>query len=142
MVRSAGRCRGRNRGNVVIDMDSAEARKAAFAEAKAQSLEALARTADVRVEHRDHDDDALMRWRSGMPAKPPAPTADEIKQWIAEAVDQGDAATGNVLYEMGQQLRAEIQQLRADVTLSLAHASGDNTAEVIELPNPLRGRRA
>jgi RNA-binding protein YhbY len=63
-----------------------KARRAAFSEALAQSLETLERTATVRVERRDHDDDALTRWRAGMPKSAPTLTAAAVEEKIAEAV--------------------------------------------------------
>jgi hypothetical protein len=143
---------------VVTDMD-AEARKAAFAEAKARSLDALARTADVKVEPRDH---GVEYWQRPEPAPAPVPqpnqpTVAEIEmlrsQDWARFVDGRLSAAlaahdelwrdviGAVIAEERKKMRAEISaevgQLRADVTVQKAHAGGD----VVELPPFIERRR-
>ena len=51
-------------------------------------------------------------------------------------------ALGDAFGGLPKQLRAEIEELRADVTVSLAHHAGERTADVIDLPAlPLRGAR-
>jgi hypothetical protein len=151
--------RGRvdSRRSMVTDMDS-EARKIAFAEAKARSIDTLERIADIKVEHRDHDDDALMRWRAGMPKKPPPPTMAEVEHKIADAMADIDGrivaavagyhesevmrpVTRAVLKALVTEIRTEILtavgELRADLNIQRAHAAGD----VVEVPQFLERRR-
>jgi hypothetical protein len=81
-----------------------EARKAAFAEAKARSCETLQRTANVKVERRSHhDDDALLSWRRGMPKPTPALSADDVERKIRDALP----GIATVLHEVRQQLRQQ-----------------------------------
>jgi hypothetical protein len=164
MGRSAGQHRGRQFRNMVISMDD-EARRAAFAEAKARSLETLERVADVTVEHRDHSGEY---WERPKPApvptpQPRSPTVAEIemqrsRDWtafvdsriehaLAERAWRDEArmeATGKALGEIRKQLRAEIQEqiglLRADITIE--KAAERREADVVELPQFLGKRNA
>lgn len=130
-----------------------------LAEARAN----VERLADLRVEHRDHDDDAVTQWARRMPkSEPPkrqrGPSAAELeqlraRQWtafvdtrIAHFFAQHDKvrleAMGTALGMMRKQLReeiaAEVGQLRAEVTLQRAHAGARDSGEVIDLPWPRR----
>jgi hypothetical protein len=165
---------------MVSDMD-AETRNAAHAEAKAESLDALARLADLKVERRIHRDDGYSSdWARNMPKKPAPPTMAEVEAKIAEleqtfrellakqASDlQAVVASEIAEYHTSKQMRpvtsavlqgiaeeilkrdaAEIDKLRSEHDLRLSallhtvekleRAGGD----VVELPNPLRSRRA
>ncbi|MCK1447757.1 hypothetical protein IVB34_34465 [Bradyrhizobium sp. 2] len=120
----------------------------------------LARTADITVEHRDHDDDALMRWRAGMPQKPPPPTIEEVRQEIAAALAGIDdrisaafkarewqhgatlEAVGQALGETRKKVRAEfmaeVEKLRSELERGL----GSDRGAAIDLPAlPMRGAR-
>src|SRR5260370_14806955 len=48
-----------------------------------EARETLHRVRNVEVQYRDHDDDALLKWRSGMPTERPVTLAD-VEQKIAE----------------------------------------------------------
>ncbi len=96
---------------------------------------AVERTADVTVEHRDHDDDGhLTSWSRGMAPKPAPVTAADVERIVRDALP----GVATIIHEVRQQLRAEFQeqigQLRADVEIQRAHAGGDR-GEVIDLPN-------
>jgi hypothetical protein len=139
-----------------------EARKAAFAEAKVQSIEALARTANVRVEHRDHSGEY---WSRPKPAPAPVPQAHQptvaeiemlrsqdctrfvdsrieahakANEWHHEATLE---AIGQALAEERKRMRAEIQEqiglVRADISIEKAAERGD----VVELPPFIERRR-
>jgi hypothetical protein len=113
----------------------------AFAEAKAESLETLERTADIEVERSNHDDDGFLSpWSKGMPKKPPPVTAAEVGQMIAAAMADIDGriaaafetraweraasteAIGMALAETRKKMRAEFQEqlglLRADIEVT------------------------
>ncbi|MDN3279101.1 hypothetical protein QWJ07_32890 [Frankia sp. RB7] len=133
-----------------------------FDEARA----ALARTADVVVEHRVHDDDGMLtEWSRNMPKKAPPPTMEQVEAKIADAqvgTDSKIAAAlaahdelwhdviGMLIAGERKKMRAEVQKLREEHDLrisallqgteKLERGLGDRGA-VVELPNPLRSRR-
>jgi hypothetical protein len=87
----------------VTEMTSDEV-KAAFIEARAESLEILERTADIEVGHRSHDDDGhLTAWSKTMPPRPkpvPPPTIAEV-----EALIDGKISAALATYHEGKSMR-------------------------------------
>jgi hypothetical protein len=153
------------RNELVIEMSADEIRKAAFAEAKAQSYETLDRVRDIEVTLRAyHDDDGMLTsWSRNMPPKPkpvPPPTIAEIEALvdgkISAAINQHKEIWRDVLAQAlaseRQRHRAEVEKLRSEHDLRIAALlqateklerglSGDRSAEVIDLPAlPLRVR--
>jgi hypothetical protein len=132
---------------VVIDMDS-EARKAAFAAAKAESIETLDRVAGVEVVYRDHDDDALMRWRAGMPKKPAPPTMAEIEELVASKIARLPTAltsdeTEALVASKIAALLVQHRELQYDVIgAALSHERKRVAAEFDKLRNELGELRA
>jgi len=88
-----------------------------------RARETLERTADITVERRDHDDDALTRWSRTMPKPAPKPklhqpTADEINRlrshdWTAFVDGRNALAIAPVLEAVGQCIATE--RTRSDV---------------------------
>jgi hypothetical protein len=107
---------------MVIEMDANEIRQAAFAQAKAESLDTLDRIRDVEVTPRAHRDDGLLTsWSRNMPPKPPAPTAAEVRQMIRDALAEhaqdvdgkiaaAKAAPGRAQRALGRCLRQDVQR--------------------------------
>jgi hypothetical protein len=144
---------------LVIEMN-AEARKAAFAEARAESCEILERTADVTVENRDH---GAEYWERPKP-KPAARNVinDHVltdaetlrwEQYINGRISAANSARdefwrdvlGGLISEVRKQLRSEIVEqvgsLRADVEIATKAAARGHD-RVIDLPAlPLRSQR-
>jgi hypothetical protein len=136
----------------------AEARKAAFAEAKAESLEALERTASIKVEYRDHDDDGMLsRWSRTMPPKPAPPTVEEVEAIVADRVSAAISEHNDVWREViaqalaseRQRHRGVVEQLDLRLSALLSEVTKRQTVEaeprdgIIDLPMlPRSARRA
>jgi hypothetical protein len=101
---------------MVIEMDANEIRQAAFAQAKAESLDTLDRIRDVEVTPRAHRDDGLLTsWSRNMPPKPPAPTAAEVRQMIRDALAEHAQDVDGKIAAAKAEHRAEHSGLWADV---------------------------
>ncbi|MDE5461156.1 hypothetical protein [Bradyrhizobium sp. CSS354] len=99
-----------------------------------KARETLARIADIKVEHRVHDDDGFLSpWSRTMPTRPRPPTIDEVRQIVRDEIAgqpramepaaiealvervlrENSVVTPNaiapILHELRQQLRAEIR---------------------------------
>jgi hypothetical protein len=143
LERGTGRGRVDSKRNVVTAMDDdfrelLETNKARADEVRSQLAE--------RQAHCIHRDDGYScDWAKTMPKKEPPPTIEEVRQEIADAVaeiraEQPNALTAAEIEDaLGQvvshqrkyfgaeiaKLRAEIGELRADLTIQKAHASGE-----------------
>src|SRR5258706_7073841 len=91
----------------------------------------LERVRDVEVvQHRSHDDDALTRWRAGMPKNPePAPTAADVVKMIEAYRCLTTKAAADVLHEIRQQLRAEFAGSLATLRKTLNKAVADDRTQ-------------
>ncbi|MBR0732417.1 hypothetical protein JQ595_27065 [Bradyrhizobium japonicum] len=103
-----------------------------------EARETLARVADVTVEHRDHDDDGyLTSWSRNMPKKPAPPTVAEVEAMIASRIAEHTEIRNDVHGRViaaerkrwrveVEQLRNELGELRADLSIHRAHAGQRN----------------
>ena len=142
----------------------------AWAEFKAESLEALERTADIRVEHREHRDDGFStNWAAGMPPNPPALTKADVDTMVADALARQAAdlralinreiaeyheaekmrpVTSAVLASFGDVIFARVAKLHSEHDLRLSALlrtveglEDGASPKVIDLPNFTRTQR-
>jgi hypothetical protein len=103
-----------------------------------QARETLARTAGITVEHRDHSNDSLTRWRAGMPTERPV-KLDDIDQKIAEHNAVSREVVGRALAHERQVHRAAIEEMRKEYTRARNFSEERHRHELAELLDTLRG---